>query len=93
MAHRIRIRHNNGRFKRGTLADLGFKVAEGKYRCKACGLEWWPILVDGQCPKCGAADSEPVAPAAPPPAPCTCRFPSVLPRRGAKCPDCGGVFE
>lgn len=59
MGSRVQFRRSNGRFRRApSLEEMGFDVAQTPRRCK-CGCVWQPILVTGQCPDCGAAESEP----------------------------------
>lgn len=52
---------NGGRFaKAPTLEQMGFDVNKTERRCDACGYVWFPVLVSGECPKCGAISSKPI---------------------------------
>lgn len=52
-----------GRFaKAPSLESLGFQVAHGEMECANCHHRWYPVLVTGLCPNCGATDKVPSAP-------------------------------
>ena len=60
---RIIQRRSNGRFRQTTLRDFGIAKSElttGGMICNGCGYgenEYWrPILITGNCPKCGSKD-------------------------------------
>lgn len=64
---RIIQRGAGGRFRRGTLGDLGVPqsaVATGRMECADCGHRWRPILVTGYCPECGSQEKSTPTPEA-----------------------------
>lgn len=55
----LQFRSGNGRFRKGTIEDMGISkslVNHEVVTCKNCGNEWFPILITGLCDKCGMAN-------------------------------------